>query len=168
MSNPQEEVYKEYLNYDWESFTEFQDGLKEILDNYLENLKESDPSATSISALDKQQLISQAKCFFYCSKSGNILNLDDFDQWKIHNGDKFTKSNKIEQLPEEDVEEGDVGEEVTADDPQYSSNYQELVEMIVSGKPVPGIKDIPDTVLSDQVSKSEEKQRVKPWEKTEL
>lgn len=157
MSNPQEEVYKDYLNYDWDSFTEFHEGLKEILDNYLENMKESDPSVTSIPALDRQQLTSQAKCFFYCSKTENILNLDDFEEWKIHNGDRYAKSTKIEQLDEE----------TKSDDPQYSSNYQELVEMIVAGKPVPGIKDIPDTILPDQVSKSEEKQRVKPWEKNE-
>ncbi|CAK7894026.1 hypothetical protein CAAN1_02S02146 [[Candida] anglica] len=167
MTNPQEEVYKEYLNYDWKSFTEFQEGLEEILTNYLENMKESDPSITSIPALDKQQLIDQAKCFFYCSHTGNILNLDDFQQWKIHNGDKYFLNPKITEIhePVPEVKQVDDSEAVESGEPPYSSNYQELVELIVSGKPIPGIKDIPDTVLSESSSKPEEKQRVKPWEK---
>ena len=72
-TNTQEDVYIEYLNYDWDSFQEFQDGLQEIMDNYLQNLKEQDPSVT-IPNLDKQQLINQAKSF--CNKTGNIINLE--------------------------------------------------------------------------------------------
>lgn len=67
-SNTQEDVYIEYLNYDWDSFQEFQDGLQEIMDNYLQNLKEQDPSVTSIPNLDKQQLINQAKSFSFVTK----------------------------------------------------------------------------------------------------
>lgn len=159
-SNPQEKVYIEYLNYDWDSFTEFQEGLQEILDNYLFNLKEQDPSITSIPALDKQQLIDQAKCFFYCSHTDNILNLDDFNEWKLHNGDKYNKNQKITEITD-DSEEND---NAKGNEPPYSSNYQELVDLIVSGKPVPGIKQIPDTVVPDQSSKPEAKQRPKPWE----
>lgn len=160
-SNPQEEVYKDYLNYDWDSFSEFQDGLQEILDNYLDNLKDQDPSVTSIPALDKQQLIDQAKCFFYCSHTDHILNLDDYNEWKLHNGDKYNKNKKITEItddPEDHVNNAGNNE------PPYSSNYQKLVELIVSGKPVPGIKQIPDTVVPDQSSKPEAKQRLKPWE----
>ncbi|KAK6464238.1 hypothetical protein DFJ63DRAFT_333816 [Scheffersomyces coipomensis] len=166
-TNPQEEVYKEYLNYDWNSFSDFQDGVKQILDNYLDNLKESNPSTISIPALDQQQLIEQAKSFYYCSHTGNILNIDDYTQWKLHNGDKYDKNKKITEI-EEDVKPSEEPEATTdnaSSDPPYSSNYQELVELIVSGKPVPGIKHIPDTVLSDQSSTSKASQRVKPWEK---
>lgn len=166
--NSQEEIYKDYLNYDWDSFTEFQEGLAQILDNYLDNMKEQDPSITSIPALDKQQLIDQAKSFFYCSHSGNILNLDDYSQWKLHNGDKFDKNKKIVEITESESQEQEQEsqqDQNKTDDPPYSSNYQQLVELIVSGKPVPGLKHIPDTVLKDQSSKSDAKQRVKPWEK---
>lgn len=163
----QEEVFIEYLNYDWDSFTEFQEGLQQILDGFLNNLKEQDPSVTAIPALDKQQLINQAKSFFYCSHSGNILNLDDFDRWKIANGDKYVKNKQIDELePETQVQTQPQALRKTqeADDPPYSSNYQQVVELIMSGKPVPGIKQIPDTVLTEQRSKSTAKPRVKPWE----
>ncbi|KAI5965769.1 uncharacterized protein KGF55_001132 [Candida pseudojiufengensis] len=158
MSNPQEEVYKQYLNYDWDSNNEFQKGLSKILESYKESLKEQNQQPT-ISSLDQTQLINQAKSFFFCQQTGHILNLEDFEDWKIHNGDKFKKDNKIEEI--EEFEDSTT----TNDDPPYSSNYQNLAELIMSGKPVPGIKDIPDTVLTDQGSESQKQQRVKPWEK---
>lgn len=64
MADPQEKVYIEFDNYDWESFKEFQDGLSEILQGHLEQLKESDPTVDRIPAPQKQQLIDQAKSFF--------------------------------------------------------------------------------------------------------
>lgn len=161
--NPQEKVYKEYLNYDWESDTDFQQGLKEILDSYLANIKEQDPLQTSISSLDQTQLTNQAKLFFFCQKTGHILNLEDFEEWKIHNGDKYEKNAKIVELGEgkEDIQ----GEGATTnDEPPYSSNYQNLAELILSGKPVPGIKEIPPVVLTDQGSEPLAAQRKKPWE----
>jgi hypothetical protein len=39
--------------------------------------------------------------------------------------------------------------------------------MIQSGKPVPGIKDIPPTVLEGQGTQSSAQRRKKPWEKDE-
>lgn len=154
--NSQEDVYVDYMNYDWDSFDEFKEGLKEILDGFLENMKEQDPSVTAIPALDKQQLIDQAKSFFYCSHTGNILNLDDYNQWKRSNGDKHVKSKNITEIEEPQPSSDTLT--------PYSSNYQELVQLIMSGKPVPGIKEIPDTVLPEKSSKSTAQQRTKPWE----
>ena len=37
--------------------------------------------------------------------------------------------------------------------------------MIQEGKPIPGIKDIPPTVLSDKATKPTALRRKKPWEK---
>lgn len=159
--DPQEEVYIEFLNYDWDSFQEFQEGLSQILENHLESLKERDPSVTSIPPANKQQLIDQAKCFFYCSQSGNILSLMDYYEWKTKYGDKYDKNKKIMEIEPE----SETFSESNTDEPPYSSNYQEVVELIVSGKPVPGIKQIDDTVLTDQVSQSTALQRRKPWEK---
>lgn len=157
MSNPQEEVYREYANYDWDSFTEFQEGIAQILESHLQTMQEQDPSITSIPALDRQQLIDQAKSFFFCSKTGHIFNLDDYEQWKLHNQvDK--KEPKIQEItPEEALTEA-------LTEAPYSSNYQELVELIVAGKPVPGIKEIPDTILPEKSSKPVQQQRTKPWE----
>ena len=48
--------------------------------------------------------------------------------------------------------------------PPYPLSFSHVVELISSGKPVPGIKDIPDTVLEGQASQSTNQARKKPWE----
>jgi hypothetical protein len=47
----------------------------------------------------------------------------------------------------------------------YPSTFSEIVALITSGKPIPGIKDIPPTLLSDQATKPIASKRRKPWEK---
>lgn len=44
-------------------------------------------------------------------------------------------------------------------------SYQEIVDLIQSGKPVPGIKEIPTTVLAGQGTTAAKERRRKPWEK---
>lgn len=53
------------------------------------------------------------------------------------------------------------------DDSDPRLSYQEIVAMIKDGKEndLPGIKDIPDTVLEGQGTTSTQAQRRKPWEK---
>ncbi|SGZ56922.1 CIC11C00000000925 [Sungouiella intermedia] len=174
MGDSQESVYLQFQQYDWDSFQEFQEGLSEILNGHLSLLQENDPSVKLIPPPQKQQLIDQAKLFFFCSKTGNILNLDDYYAWKRNNGGKITYVDDSVEVDSATIENGN--EKASANsqsteqsqDAPYSSNYQQLVDLIVSGKPVPGIKQIPDTVLSDQGSKLEAKSRLKPWEqKTE-
>lgn len=168
MVKSQDAVHLEFHEYDWELFQEFQEGLAEILESHLNLLKEQDPSVKVIPPAEKQQLIDQAKLFFFCTKTGHILNLDEYYAWRRNNGGKIallddSKEKKSESPVIEDKETLDNAP--ANEETPYSSNYQQLVDLIVSGKPVPGIKQIPDTVLSDQSSKLEAKSRVKPWEK---
>ena len=53
--------------------------------------------------------------------------------------------------------------EAEAEPPRLS--YQDVVELIQSGKPIPGIKQIPDTILDGQGTQSIQPRRRKPWEK---
>lgn len=46
----------------------------------------------------------------------------------------------------------------------YPTSFAQIVELIESGKPIPGIEDIPDTVLTGQEGPSKETRRMKPWE----
>lgn len=94
---------------------------------------------TEIPAAEKSRLTMQAKVFFFCSATGEILNIEDYEEWR---------TNKSEQVQE----------------PEYSSNYQEIVKLILEGKEVPGIKQIPDTVLEGETSESKVGERRKPWE----
>lgn len=47
----------------------------------------------------------------------------------------------------------------------YPPTFAEIVELITSGAPIPGIKDIPPTLLTSQASKPVASKRRKPWEK---
>lgn len=47
----------------------------------------------------------------------------------------------------------------------YPPTFAEIVELITTGAPIPGIKDIPDTLLTSQASKPVASKRRKPWEK---
>jgi hypothetical protein len=50
------------------------------------------------------------------------------------------------------------------DDGPPRLTYAELVNLIQTGAPIPGIKDVPDTVLTGQASSSAATKRRKPWE----
>jgi hypothetical protein len=47
----------------------------------------------------------------------------------------------------------------------YPTSFAHIVELISSGQPVPGIKDIPSTVLEGQGTQPAKERRKKPWEK---
>ncbi|KAH3676389.1 hypothetical protein WICMUC_002020 [Wickerhamomyces mucosus] len=144
----QSQVYKEFEAFDFDN-EDFQNGLLNVYDSFLENLNQDRDGQiheviTEIPADQKQRLEIQAKTFYFCSQTGNILNIEDYEEWK---------SNLLEPKVEEITEE-----------PEYSSNYQNVVELIVNGKEVPGIKQIPDTVLEGTSSESKLPERKKPWE----
>jgi len=52
-------------------------------------------------------------------------------------------------------------------EPAYPSSFSHIVELITTGQPIPGIEDIPDTVLSGHEKPSTAERRRKPWEKAE-
>lgn len=47
----------------------------------------------------------------------------------------------------------------------YPPTFAEIVSLITTGAPIPGIKDIPPTLLTDQATKPSASRRRKPWEK---
>ena len=47
----------------------------------------------------------------------------------------------------------------------YPTSFSQIVELITSGEPIPGIKEVPDIVLEGQASKPTTVKRKKPWEK---
>lgn len=52
----------------------------------------------------------------------------------------------------------------TEEQPPYPLTFSEIVELITTGGPVPGVKEIPDTVLEGRASESTSCSRKKPWE----
>ena len=58
----------------------------------------------------------------------------------------------------------DLAQTDTEEKPPYPMTFNEIVELITTGKPVPGVKDIPNTVLEGRASESTSSGRRKPWE----
>ena len=52
-------------------------------------------------------------------------------------------------------------------EPAYPSSFAHIVDLITTGQPVPGIEEIPDTVLTGHDTASAKPRRRKPWEKEE-
>ena len=50
----------------------------------------------------------------------------------------------------------------------YPTSFEQIVELISTGQPIPGIKDVPDTVLEGQASQTNAVRRKKPWEKEDV
>ena len=50
------------------------------------------------------------------------------------------------------------------DDAPYPTSFADIVELIVAGKPIPGIKEIPDVVLDAPTEAPAVAARKKPWE----
>lgn len=49
-------------------------------------------------------------------------------------------------------------------EPAYPSSFAHIVELITNNQPIPGIEEIPDTVLSGHDEPSKAAKRRKPWE----
>lgn len=47
----------------------------------------------------------------------------------------------------------------------YPTSFAHIVELITTGQPVPGVKEIPNTVLTGQGTQPVQTKRKKPWEK---
>ncbi|KAK7535645.1 hypothetical protein IWX49DRAFT_264204 [Phyllosticta citricarpa] len=52
------------------------------------------------------------------------------------------------------------------DDAPYPTSFAHIVELITTGQPIPGIKEIPDTVLEGQGTVPAADKRRKPWERS--
>ncbi len=145
-------VYQEFHQYDFDGNDEYKKGLDAVFQKYLFMEAEKDPNLKKevdagnldpdkIKPDDKDQLVAQTKVFFFCKQTGNILDLEEYKHWVS------TKPPELNM-------------------PQYSTSYEQLVDMIVNNKPIPGIKKIPDTVLDPKSSSQHVlKERSKPWEK---
>ncbi|KAF2857953.1 hypothetical protein K470DRAFT_283548 [Piedraia hortae CBS 480.64] len=99
-------------------------------------------SANNHDAAQIEKLTLRAKCFYHARKNGVPVDHEAYKQW---------------------VEDGRPN--TTEKDDRRS--FAEICDMVVCGRPVPGIKEIPDTVLVGKASESRAEKRRKPWEKTQ-
>lgn len=63
------------------------------------------------------------------------------------------------------LQENKMKEESKDAEPAYPSSFAHIVELITNNQPIPGIEDIPDTILTGHDEPSKATRRRKPWEK---
>ncbi|KAI9831210.1 MAG: hypothetical protein M1819_005138 [Sarea resinae] len=140
-------LYQQLEDYDWDNDPEFQGGLTAILG------KGPDLERT-------QELTLRARCFYYSRKYGIAVDFDAYKSWREQNLPKM--SNYASMPPSVNLAS-------TSSDPSapYPNSFEHIVELIASGQSIPGIRDIPDTVLEGEETQSTAVRRKKPWEKGE-
>jgi hypothetical protein len=173
------DVYEALERYNWDDDVEFQSGLSAILGS------NSTPEQAAELAL-------RARCFYYAryvlvnagygalklthSRKFN-MNID-FDGYKSYRQARgrpppTPSANGTQPLAEatasNDAPGGIMPASAAAGEPPapYPTSFAHIVELITSGQPVPGIKEIPGTVLTGQGTEPAKQRRKKPWEKEE-
>ncbi|EMC96576.1 hypothetical protein BAUCODRAFT_51573, partial [Baudoinia panamericana UAMH 10762] len=151
-------LFHQLDEYDWDNDLEFQGGLRSILGSV------QDPDRV-------RHLTLRARCYYFSRKVGQQVDFDGYQRWLATrdavsapllngNGAHETTSQELEGTQAD----GAAADGGMANAPKPAS-FAEICDMIAEGKPIPGIKDIPPTILDGQVSESSSSRRKKPWEK---
>jgi hypothetical protein len=140
------------------------------------------PNPTSQTPAQTNDLTLRAQCF-YLSRKKNIPI--DFDAYKTYLASRSPAeptsaslnpkfSNAPESLPattqpshphhETDLPPASQPSPQNGKEAPYPPTFAEIVALITSGAPIPGIKEIPDTLLTEQATKPVASKRRKPWE----
>lgn len=159
--------------YPWDQDVEFQSGLSAIL---------GAPGA-SFSSAEAEDLAIRARCFYFSRKTALNIDIASYKAWKARQtspsvcvpSNLASASATAEQFPTVTTHD-----EVIASDPStirsganattssqadYPASFDEIIELIRTGKPIPGIKEIPNTVLAGQGTQARQNRRPKPWER---
>ncbi|EPQ65943.1 Bgt-4540 [Blumeria graminis f. sp. tritici] len=173
-------VYQKLREYEWDKDREFQDGLSAILG--------SETVSTRV-----QDLTLRAQCFYFTRKTSIPVSFDQYKSYLLEEGDlsdtvpSSTANNNPKLQPADslclssiDAENSDglvptnlptqhhsdlSHERASMESAPYPSTFEEIIALIMSGASIPGIRDIPSTVVPEQASLSTIPKRMKPWQK---
>ncbi|KAJ8659745.1 hypothetical protein O0I10_004338 [Lichtheimia ornata] len=145
-------VYEAFTKYDFDSDQQFQSGMSSIL-------KQADANPET-----REQTLERAKWFYY-NKFIQAFDFEGYQKWKSQGDDDTSPKEEIQQQQTDENNEKDTKEENDDEDKPPKFTFQELVEMIESGKEVPGIRQIPNKLNDGTPSEPKMPVRRKPWEK---
>ncbi|MCJ1433854.1 hypothetical protein MMC27_003219 [Xylographa pallens] len=154
MSQVDAELFHQLDIYLWTSDEEFQSGLRAILG----------PNPKPEQA---EQLTLRARCFYYSRKHNVAIDFYAYREWHAQQGSstQMKLNNAVTQSTVPREESSEKVENKSAEPPApYPLSFSHIVDLITSGQPVPGVKEIPNTVLDGQASRTKRPQRRKPWE----
>ncbi|KAJ5722094.1 hypothetical protein N7488_000129 [Penicillium malachiteum] len=151
------ELFEALRDYPFIQDPEFANGLAIILGH-------PETPATEAEMSREDDLVLQAKCFFF-SRKENLTTPIDFAAYKSwlvepstrEPADSSSTANSSDITPA-------AAQSSTGSEPVYPTSFAHIVELITTGQPIPGIEQIPDTVLTGHDITSEKPRRRKPWE----
>ncbi|KAL8694370.1 MAG: hypothetical protein Q9224_003580 [Gallowayella concinna] len=141
---------------------EFQSGLSTIL--------------STNTSQDPKLLILRARCFYFARKFNVRIDFEAYKLWrKEHNLPPVTNAPTASEYAAARQQSNGISlgnpmrpsQESEQPAAPYPSSFSQIVELITKGEPIPGIKEIPDTLLQGQESAPITAKRNKPWERNE-
>ncbi|KAG9684017.1 hypothetical protein KCU95_g10908, partial [Aureobasidium melanogenum] len=137
-------VFQQLDNYDWDHDRDFQTALASILRSA------ETPEQTA-------HLTTRARCYYYTRKFKVPVNFEAYQNW-------LESQYQVAAEPQSALSTEPAHPPSMGDAPPPAS-FAEICALIAEGKPIPGIKDIPDTILEGQGTQAQAPRRKKPWEK---
>jgi len=175
-------LYKTLEEFPWSEDSTFLAGLASILSS---QPPDTDPAQLELLAL-------QVRCFYFNRQNNVSIDPVAYGAWRneqdpqdlspllthsslhssenLSNGEVLPTSNNDSTLSASTALDQHTATSPEAAHPSEEApppaSFAEIVALIQSGEPIPGIRDIPDTVLTGRGSESTRAPRRKPWERT--
>ncbi|PYH40630.1 DUF5572 domain-containing protein [Aspergillus saccharolyticus JOP 1030-1] len=161
LENSEIKVFKRIKSFPFEEDDEFAHGLSIILGH-------PDILASKAEIERDDDITLQAKCFYF-SRKENItppVNVRRYQAWlQAGSVPALQAASLIDQQQIRNVTiAGHANAPLVETEPAYPSSFAHIVELITAGQPIPGIQQIPDTILIGQATPSTRSKRRKPWE----
>ncbi|KAF2443874.1 hypothetical protein P171DRAFT_464452 [Karstenula rhodostoma CBS 690.94] len=153
------DVYESLEQYNWDEDAEFQSGLSAIL-------------GSTASPEQASELTLRARCFYYARRYNTNVDFDAYKAYRNVRGRPALVPNGVQAPVAATIDNaGGILPEASANASEppapYPTSFAHIVELVTTGQPIPGIKEIPDTLLTGQASQATQSRRRKPWEKDE-
>ncbi|KAI8836354.1 hypothetical protein BC829DRAFT_421710 [Chytridium lagenaria] len=167
LENMFDNEFKAFLRYDFSADPSFETGLKTIKEKLV-----GKPESEVEVAIEK------AKWFYY-SRFVKPFDYQEYMAWKLRtSGSALSSESATEQSAAiamsqpsiQDLEnpKSETTSLTTDSQPNYPKTFAEICALVAQGKPIPGIRQIPNTLHDvEKQSQSILKPRKKPWEEAE-
>ena len=159
----EDQAFEQISQYPLDGDDEWLIGLASILGH-----PGSPPTTAEIES--NQDLIAQAQCFYVARKLGlPQVDASRYVAWKRGRQEVPRPEAPTPQIAAKTGETQVSGQSGVEPPPPYPTSFAEIVDLITQNKPIPGIEEVPDTVLDLGSSKQDNAvRRKKPWEKDEM
>ncbi|KAI9877752.1 MAG: hypothetical protein M1830_002917 [Pleopsidium flavum] len=154
------QIFEHLEAYSWSEDAEFQGGLTAIL-------------GPNPSPEQADELTLRARCFYYARKFDVPIDFSAYKTWRLQhqpssiNAHVAATNGTLTNYPSP-LDSVTTTLPSTNPPAPYPPTFSQIVDLITTGQPIPGIKDIPDTVLAGQETQTTTAKRSKPWEKDDI